>query len=48
MTKLTSDIGPNETQGDYLRSLQAGRWAQAQVFFVSVLSYLLCQIHRYP
>lgn len=48
MTQLTSDIGPNETQGDYLRSLQAGRWAQAQVFFVSVLSYLLCQIHRYP
>ena len=50
MTQLTSDIGPNETQGDYLRSVQAGRWAQAQaqVFFVSVLSCLLCRIHRYP
>lgn len=44
MSQLTSDIGPNETQGDYLRSLQAGRraQAQAQAFFVSVLSCLLC------
>lgn len=39
MTQLTSDIGPNETQGNYLRSLQAGRWAQAQVFSICPLLF---------